>query len=338
MVQTLRPFEIIVCDDHSTDNSWEIICEYATRYPDLVRAHRHHENVGGARNGDFGKRSARGDLVSWLDGDDRWLPRKLEREWQALQSRPEAKIAYSNYYFIDAEGRRTGVWYDGRGAPPPSGEVFIQTFSTHFFPGAAFDFRNQLMERAALAEIGYNDLTIESYSDWDERIRLTARYPVVYSGEALVEYRNHQESLSHRQPLGTQLRTMIKVYEKNLPLLAGRSSVEAAYVTCHLESVVALNQLTLPISERGPRYSARQVHERCCAVLSQLPRNDQEALAHELAPLLFRLKHHAAKEAMEAGDWRLAATWWIACLRYAPRWASQRVRKSCRSWWVKDKF
>ena len=101
LAQTLRPFEIIICDDHSTDDSWAIISEYARRHTELIKAYRQKKNIGPARNGNFGRKIAKGDLFAGIDGDDRWLPRKLEMEWKALQRHPDARIAYSNVYNIE---------------------------------------------------------------------------------------------------------------------------------------------------------------------------------------------------------------------------------------------
>ena len=95
VAQTLQPFEIIVCDDCSTDSSWQIIQTYKDRYPSLFRIFRHEKNLGHLENGAFGKDQIRGDVCSFMDGDDRWLPTKLEREWEALVKDRDAKFIQS---------------------------------------------------------------------------------------------------------------------------------------------------------------------------------------------------------------------------------------------------
>ncbi|MEN8763083.1 MAG: glycosyltransferase family 2 protein, partial [Thiogranum sp.] len=81
LAQTLQPCEIVIYDDCSTDESWNIITEYSQRLPHLIVAHRQQKNAGMQVNGNAALRRAQGELVCWLDGDDRWLPRKLELEW-----------------------------------------------------------------------------------------------------------------------------------------------------------------------------------------------------------------------------------------------------------------
>ena len=70
LAQRLKPLEIIICDDHSLDGTWEIIMRYWRRYPALIRPFRHRKNVGPARNGIFGQKKIKGDLYAWIDGDD----------------------------------------------------------------------------------------------------------------------------------------------------------------------------------------------------------------------------------------------------------------------------
>ena len=134
LAQTLRPYEIIISDDHSTDNSWNIISEFSKQFPRLIKAHQQETNLGPFQNGTFGGEMATGDFVCLMDGDDRWLPCKLELEWQALQNCPGAQIAYSNVYEIDDDGKHIGIYFDGQGDEPPSGDVFIHVYSRRLFP------------------------------------------------------------------------------------------------------------------------------------------------------------------------------------------------------------
>lgn len=318
LAQTLRPFEIFIVDDCSTDCTWEIVSKYAQDYPDLIRAHRHKKNMGQELNGNYGKKNVRGDLFAYIDGDDRWLPRKLEMEWKALQRNPDARIAYSNVYTIDAAGNRTGIWYDGQGPEPPSGDIFIETFARRIFPNTRSVFRNQLMYCSALAEVGYNDLSLESYWDWDEKIRLVARFPVVYSGEALVEYRQHEGGFSKSDP-AKHFRAFVKVYEKHLPLLERRIKAEAARVKCNIESLIALRQVRLPVSEHLDYYSVHNVYRRSRRLLDELLKSDRAALEKELAPLFAQLARQLTREALGSGNRKLALKYWLESLRYTPR-------------------
>jgi len=271
LAQTLQPCEIVIYDDCSTDESWSIITEYSQRYPELFVVHRQAKNVGMHINANTALQRARGDLISWLDGDDRWLPRKLELEWEAICQNPEMKIAYSNVYSINAAGRRTAIWYDGKGQAPPSGDVFVQVFSKRFFPGNRSVFRNPLLYRSVLEDLDYHDENVELYVDWDLKLRLTASYPVAFSGEALVEYRIHSEGV-HNQALETHLRDLVAIYHKNLPLLAKRNAADISLIEVEMGELVKLHGGDpAQLKKISPTENGRSMNLTAASMSSQHP-------------------------------------------------------------------
>jgi len=238
LAQTLQPYEIIISDDCSDDNSWEIIQKYQKQYPDFIRAFQTSKNIGMKQCGILRKDQVKGELLSSIDGDDRWLPQKLEFEWEALKKYPEAKLAYSNVFIINELGEKIGVWYDGNGECPPSGDVFIKTFAKRFFKTNRNVFRNQLMYYDVLKEIGYKDLDDNLiHTDWDKKIRLTAKYKVAYSGHALVEYRNHDKGI-HRTKANDLFKSANYVVRKNMHLLKTRPKNEIVYVKRNIRTLL----------------------------------------------------------------------------------------------------
>ena len=67
--QTLDKIEIIVIDDCSTDNSLEIIKQYADRYPN-IRVYQNQVNIGQGATRNVGLKYAKGDYIGFLDSDD----------------------------------------------------------------------------------------------------------------------------------------------------------------------------------------------------------------------------------------------------------------------------
>ena len=63
--------KIIICDDCSPDNNWDVITKYAQKYPNYIQAYRNEQNLGIYGNSDK-LVSLRGvaDLYCWLEGDD----------------------------------------------------------------------------------------------------------------------------------------------------------------------------------------------------------------------------------------------------------------------------
>jgi glycosyltransferase involved in cell wall biosynthesis len=107
--QTYTDWELLLVDDGSTDRSREIACLVAKQYPDKVRYLEHpgHQNRGMSASRNLGVRRAHGKYIAYLDGDDIWLPEKLEHQLKILESNPQAAIVH---------GPLT-LWYSWSGNP-----------------------------------------------------------------------------------------------------------------------------------------------------------------------------------------------------------------------------
>lgn len=315
--QTLPPYEISICDDHSTDDSWAIITEFHRQFPELIKVHRQKENIGPSKNSNFAHNMATGDFISYIEGDDRWLPQKLELEWKALQDNPSARIAYSNVYTIDPEGSRTKIWDDRNPEMLPSGDVLIPIFSRQFFSNAGGLFRNELIHRSVFDEEGQSDLSLTSFWDWDRKIRYAARFQVAYSGEALVERRLHEGGFSRSQP-EVHSRALVQVYEKNFPLLTGRSPEDILRVMVNIEGRIISQRITHASPLGLERYSPSVVMARIAHRLHTLPTDSRRNLERELASPLAQIAFVAAEEALDIGNRKDAFRSYRMLLRYAP--------------------
>ena len=105
--QSYSNFEMIVCDDGSTDNSCELAQRYVEADPRLKLVKKENGGVASALNAAY--RQIRGEIVCLLDADDRFLPDKLEMVVKAFQRNPESGFLNHRMFHIDAEGRRQGI-------------------------------------------------------------------------------------------------------------------------------------------------------------------------------------------------------------------------------------
>jgi glycosyltransferase involved in cell wall biosynthesis len=76
VAQTCQDFEVIVCDDGSTDQTCEVVTEFADRLPIQYYLTKHWGGPAHPRN--IGIEKANGEWVCFLDSDDWWYPQKLE--------------------------------------------------------------------------------------------------------------------------------------------------------------------------------------------------------------------------------------------------------------------
>ena len=235
--QTVYPFEILIGDDCSTDGSREIIEEYAHRHLGLIRPFYHKQNLGRAGNRNFAIERLRGNLVTVLDGDDRFLPKKLQMELEALREHPEASIVYSNVYYIDQDGQRIGL-RAGKDTTQPSGYIFHDVFGRSFPHDGTI--RNELIAYPCLLQVGLYDGRFAFFEDWDLRIRLTRRFRVAYCHEPLIEYRRHPGSLSTKTTASVYLTDMKDVYSKNRHLLDDLPRSERVIIKKRLSTKLAL--------------------------------------------------------------------------------------------------
>lgn len=87
--QTVQPFEVIVVDDESTDNTVAVTRAYPVRLERVI-----HQGAAVARN--RGIQLARGEFIALLDHDDLWLPNKLELQLQAFSQSPELGVVFTS--------------------------------------------------------------------------------------------------------------------------------------------------------------------------------------------------------------------------------------------------
>jgi len=101
-------FEVIIGDDSSTDNTQEILKDYAKRYPNIIKPIFRKENLGHTGNYIETTRVAIGEYIAHLDGDDLMLPGKLQKQVEFLDKHPECSMVHHPVNLIDKQGNITG--------------------------------------------------------------------------------------------------------------------------------------------------------------------------------------------------------------------------------------
>jgi glycosyltransferase involved in cell wall biosynthesis len=106
--QTYSNIELIICDDGSTDDSVQIIEEYARRDSRLHLIRK--ENGGQASGFNAAFAASRGEVIALLDSDDLFLPHKVERIVADFQAHPDSGLSVHRIIRVSVDLRRQGVW------------------------------------------------------------------------------------------------------------------------------------------------------------------------------------------------------------------------------------
>jgi glycosyltransferase involved in cell wall biosynthesis len=179
--QTVEDWEVVVCDDGSSDDTAAIAEGFGERMR-VVRS-PHNEGLACARNRAIG--AARGELVALLDADDVWLPnyleRQLERYDQTSRESGEVGIVTCDAYMRDAGGQLPGTYADRFGCADGASVEQLLDMSPIFI--------SSLIPRAALERVGLFATDLRSCEDLDLWLRLVeSGYRVVATPEPLVTY------------------------------------------------------------------------------------------------------------------------------------------------------
>jgi glycosyltransferase involved in cell wall biosynthesis len=201
--QTYKNFEVIVVDDGSVDETWEIIQSYG---PQLKGIHKANGGVASALN--CGIQQATGKYIAWLSHDDLFLPNKLEHQMTFLQQFPQIKACYTDYYVIDTEGNIIAEietpWY-------PREQAIRMLFVGGYVNGSTM-----VIERSCFDQVGLFSEKLRYTQDTEMWLRLSLQFEIGRVPEKLGKQRYHRAQGSrsikiHRAESETMYR---QVFEK----------------------------------------------------------------------------------------------------------------------------
>lgn len=128
--QECDAFEFIIVDDASTDDSRRIIHSVASRHPQRIHTLYKEKNEGQAAGFNDGFRIAQGDILCFIDSDDRWFPDKLARLARLIEANPGCAIYQHNLYKL-VDGRVTEEKFRD---VVQTGDLLAYTRRTRHFP------------------------------------------------------------------------------------------------------------------------------------------------------------------------------------------------------------
>jgi glycosyltransferase involved in cell wall biosynthesis len=216
--QTYLDFEVIVVNDGSTDHGPEIVRKYTAKYPNIIRLLEHGDggNHGVAISRNLGIKNAESGWIAFLDSDDLWLPRKLEKQMYAVETFPEIGVVYSKSSFVDESGRQTqvsGMVEFGKGPVSTVGWIFSKLTKENFIPTSTVLVRKDYLQKIGCFAEGPR----YEFEDWIAWSKLAYYYDFHFIPEVLTLYRIHTDTFSYSrfssgEHLEAQLHYIIKLY------------------------------------------------------------------------------------------------------------------------------
>jgi glycosyltransferase involved in cell wall biosynthesis len=178
LAQTYQNIEAIIVDDASVDNTAEIVNGH---HDARIRYIRHSENHGVAAALNTGIARSSGDLIAFLGDDDKYLPRKIERQMRVfLDSAPSVGVVYCGCYFVnDFNGER--LIYEPRGRH--LGKFYVRDFTA----------ATCLVRKDCFTSAGLFDERLKCLVDFDLTLRLSEFYDFGFCKEPLYEVHIHKQ-------------------------------------------------------------------------------------------------------------------------------------------------
>jgi len=205
--------ELIVVNDGSTDDTRGVLEAYGAR---ITLINQENRGMSAARN--VAIRSANGTYIAFLDADDRWLPEKLSRQVDLLQSHPEIGFCSTAARVENDEGKLLNLWRCHHGS--------TRMLTTLFAEGAAVAGGcSAVMVRKHLVDrIGLFDESLRGFEDPDLWTRLAAVSGYQCIDETLAVILRREKSVSRNLDAmrDSTLRSMRKNRELLPPKLRGR--------------------------------------------------------------------------------------------------------------------
>ena len=193
--QTIRPKQMIVVDDGSTDDTATVIRQYAADGVEYV----YQGNAGAASARNTGIRIAEGQYVGFLDADDEWKKYLVEDIKNVFDRYPNLAWATTPYLRLFENGR---IEYVRSVSTEMSKNGIIKDY---FAAQAKFEFSissNMFVKRSVFESVGYFDTAISQYGeDLDMWFRIALQYPVIgYAERAGGVYWARPGSAMHEDP------------------------------------------------------------------------------------------------------------------------------------------
>jgi len=202
--QTYTHWELIVVDDCSSDESWDLIQRYQTK-DKRIQAIRNTTNQGVSYTRNLALKEAQGAYIAFLDGDDVWLPQKLELQLTLMQEE-NIDLCYTAYHTINPKGEHLSTFHI------PLQLCYTDMLKTSYMGTLTTIYNAKTLGKVYLTDMGHEDYVMKL----DILKRISHARGI---NTPLAKYRIHGQSLSVNKFKTAQWQWHIYRNIEKLPLL-----------------------------------------------------------------------------------------------------------------------
>lgn len=241
--QTYENVEIVVVDDHSDTPAEEVVDDTSD-----VRIIRHEENRGANAARNTGIRESNGDLIAFLDDDDRWLPSKLRQQVPLFEDE-SVGLVYTGARSVDDDDETIAVF-----RPKLEGDVTTDMFAG----GYIGSFSKVVVRRSTIEEAGTLDERFPSWQDRDWYLRLSEVCEFDYVSDVLVVHRSPEVQISSDYESKRDVTYPLFV-SKHRPLAASYGSYHERRFMASITHTLGASALHTGHYREGAKYLARSL-------------------------------------------------------------------------------
>lgn len=193
-------FEILVHDDASTDNTADIIREYESMYPNLIKPIYQKDNqFSKGKNPflDFNLPQAKGKFIALCEGDDYWQNgNKLQLQVDLLDQNPEYGLVHSGVDIFHEEYNKKSVFKRKSTIDELSGSVLKKLIFINFITTCSVCIRTQIISQY-IREFKQNERANWKIGDYPLWLYTAYYHEMGFINQSLATYRVLKKSASH---------------------------------------------------------------------------------------------------------------------------------------------
>jgi len=208
--QTFTDVELIVIDDGSSDNSYEVAKSYLQSQERIKYIIKTRKNVGMCNTLNEIAHLSHGKYISFIGSDDYWAKDKIQDQVEFLENHLEIALVHSNSIMVDDHNNEIStIEYQNK-------KNSSDLFEAILFGKGGINTPSHLYRTSVYEEIGYYDPSFR-FEDTDFWLRVTSKFKVGFINKFHTYYRWHDDNLSgNANKLKFYNDEIVRIYRKNI--------------------------------------------------------------------------------------------------------------------------